>query len=493
MRAAALSPRERIAHLHRRLGFGAALEDVERGEREGIEAELRRLLSWEQIPDSTDAIHPFEFAFKPKEEAEPGAYRFRLWWLLGMVSGSRPLQEKLALFWHSHFAASDAKVEHGPAMLDYLLTLRREAGGTFPKLLRAMAKDPAVLRNLDLDRAVKSRPNENFAREVMELYTLGQGRGYEESDVKEVARALTGIGVTDMFYDSGKTNDERLLSLLKDGRPGLAYAEFPALRDAEPKTILGRQKDWRADEVLDTLANHPLTAERIVGKLWAFFAFADPEPKDLGPVIAVFRRTGGGIRETLEAIVRHPAFWSERCVRNLVGSPADLVIGTARKLRLGPIYLSMRAPDAKPTTPIPQPLLDELGYLAYLMERQGLNILYPPDVSGWKPDRAWATSAAMAERMRFGGVMMWKDDRPQAGVTRLQDLLRARAPGDEAEAAKFVLDALDAPPAPAIAAALTGLLKERTLKKAFAEPRVFAEVLYTAIRLLQASPAHQLI
>ncbi|MEI8282560.1 MAG: DUF1800 family protein, partial [Armatimonadota bacterium] len=160
----ALTVREKVAHLYRRFSFGGTLGEIEHGTAIGLDATIKALVDYDTVPGNYN-VHPFEFAWNVDEkmEAEPGTYRFRLWWIFAMASTNRPLQEKLALFWHSHFAVSEKKVENGPMMLDYMIVLRNGANGQFNDLLKSIAKLPAMMRYLDMERAFKGKASPRAA------------------------------------------------------------------------------------------------------------------------------------------------------------------------------------------------------------------------------------------------------------------------------------------------------------------------------------------
>jgi uncharacterized protein (DUF1800 family) len=416
-----LTEREKIAHLYRRFSFGGTVAEIDAGVAAGFEATLKQLVDYDTVP-SGFPVHPYEFFFKEKDEAEFGAYRLRTWWIAAMATTKRPLQEKLSLFWHSHFAVSDAKVEHAGFMTEYLQFIRKNANGKFGDLLKAMAKSPAMMRYLDMERAFKGRPNENFAREVMELFTMGIGN-YSETDVKEVARALTGWGFIDTFWEGGKDNTERLMTLYRDKRPSGAFCLMPSMRDSEPKTILGQTKDFDGDQVLDMLAIRPETALFICHKLWEFFGYTNPDEALVARLASVFTKTGGDIKQVMYAIARSPEFFSEACYLKHYKSPADFVIGSVRQMDLGNYLLTLRSKTASPTSPISQEINDQFGHMAYMMLQMGLDLCYPADVSGWKWGKEWASPSMMSKRMQFHGMMIWNDKGPYTAALNTQKMM----------------------------------------------------------------------
>jgi len=436
--ATLLTERQKIAHLYRRLGFGATPAELDAAEQDGLRKTIDKLIDFEPQAEPS----PYEFYWREKEEPDLGSYRTRVWWIHNMVTTKTPLREKLALFWHSHFAVSDNKVEDGPMMLAYLQTLRQHCAGSFPELLTAMAKEPAMMRYLDMERALRGRPNENFAREVMELFTLGIGN-YSEHDVKEVARALTGWGYLNTFYEMPGNNEQKLRDSIRDKRPFSTFLEMEAMRDNDNKTLFGETRDWKGVEVLAKLSTQPATAKHISRKMWQFFGYDDPDDAAVGKVADAFLRSKGDIRVALKALVKSPEFWSEKAVRNLTKSPVDFCIGIARAQGVGDTLAKFRDPKASVETPIPHQIMDNGGYLAYRMDRMGLNLLYPNDVSGWKWGRAWASPSAMAERNQYNGLMIWGQKGPEAGSLKPLEFVRSRGPQNAAGIADALCDLFD--------------------------------------------------
>lgn len=430
----ALTLRDKVAHLYRRFSFGGTMQEIEEGVAAGLDATIKKLVDYESVP-ANFTVHPYEFAWnEDNKEAEPHVYRYRLWWVLAMASSNRPLQEKLSLFWHSHFAVSDKKVENGPMMLDYLQVIRNGANGNFTDLLKNIAKLPAMMRYLDMERAFRGHPNENFAREVMELFTMGIGN-YSEKDVQEVSRALTGWGMLDTFYEGGKDNTERLMTIYRDKRSASTFCYMPSMRDSEPKTILGQTKDFSGDEVLELLAARPETARFICKKLWEFFAYDDPEESVLKSLSDSFVKSKGNIKQVMLTMAKTPEFFSDKCVLKGYKSPADFIVGTCRQMNLGTELLKMRPSGSNPTTPIPKIVMDQSGGMTYFMIRAGLDILYPEDVSGWKWGKNWINSSTMTIRMQWGGTMIWDSKGPWIAAKTTQAMMAAGAAKTPEEAA----------------------------------------------------------
>jgi len=437
--APTLTLRAKIAHLYRRLGLGATPQELDAGEKLGLEGTIKRLVDFPLTPD---LVSPYEFVWREKEDPDIGSWRFRTWWIHNMLTTEHPLQEKLAVFWHSHFAVSDTKVEDGLMMLGYLQALRKHGTGHFPTLLKAVSKEPAMMKYLDMERALRGRPNENFAREVLELFTLGIGN-YTEADVKETSRALTGWGYLNTFWEMPGSTEQKMKDALADSRPFSAFLSMPAMRDDRPKTVLGKTADFDGDGVLDHLASQHQTARFIVTKLWEFFAYPKPEVSVVDRLANVFFRSKGDIRKTMFALVRSPEFWSERAIRTMPKSPLDLCIGVARQQGIGEAMRAMRPKEADFRKMIPKRILDESGNLAYRMDRMGLTLLCPPDVSGWKWGEAWITPAGMAERYQFTGAMFWGEKGPDEGALNPLAFVKSKAPKDSLEIARALCELFD--------------------------------------------------
>ena len=205
----------------------------------------------------------------------------RTWWLEEMLQTRSPLTERMTLFWHNHFVSSQQKVRYTKLMYEQNVLLRRHAGGRFSDLLHAVSKDPAMVIYLDSASNRKGKPNENFAREVMELFTLGEGH-YTEADVREAARAFTGWSIDP---DSGD------------------FKWRPALHDDGTKTILGRSGNFDGDEVLDILLARPATAEFVVTKLWREFVSPEPDPAEVRRIAQKFQLSNYEIKVALRELL----------------------------------------------------------------------------------------------------------------------------------------------------------------------------------------------
>lgn len=490
----ALSDREKIAHLYRRFGFGASPKELEEGVKRGVDGVLRHLIDFQKVDEGFD-VSPFEFIWRDKpdmrgEMVDLSATHYRAWWVFRMLATQRPLQEKLTLFWHNHFAVGNDKVEDAPMMLQYLDVLRRNAVGKFETLLQAVSKNPAMMRYLDMTRAIKGRPNENFAREVMELFTLGIGN-YTERDVQEVSRALTGWGFVNTFNDvRGSTTDKMMASIDFD-RPFTAFAYMPDMRDTTPKTILGKTADFDGDSVLVMLATNPTTARRMVTLLWEFFAYEKPAAALVERLAGVWTKSGGDLRQVLFAIGRSPEFFSDTALRTMVKSPVDLCVGMARQMGVGESLMALRSPSATPKTMIPGKIRAQCAAIAQQMGRQGLSLFYPPDVSGWRWHAAWVSPAMMLERMKWRGALLYERGVDTGGRT-VFEYVKAKSPADGRGIAAAMAELFDLG-LPAAALDVVGQVFDAAggPTKVLATPAVFMQSYERAIRLMMAAPEAQ--
>ncbi|MDR3638296.1 MAG: DUF1800 domain-containing protein [Isosphaeraceae bacterium] len=380
----------RVAHLHRRAGFAAPWTTLERDLRDGPAASITRLLDGEaQTPDGKPAAAFEALLDDMGRQLAPAAVLPRLQgiWLYRMIFTAHPLRERMTLFWHNHFATSNAKVQNPALMQRQNDLFRTHALGDFEALVAAVGKDPAMLIWLDSTANRKARPNENYAREVMELFTLGRGR-YSEQDIQEAARAFTGwFVVRDRFQ------------------------EIVAQHDDGPKTILGRTGRFDGDDVPPLLLDQPACAEFLCGKLIRYFITeVDPvTPELIAPLARRFRESRYNVRSVVETILRSQLFHDPALRRRRVKCPVEHTIGTIRALEV-----------FRPTV--------QADTLAEACGRMGQNLYAPPSVAGWEWGAAWANSTTMLARTNF--VLSLLADKERASVPALK------------QGAKFLVDLL---------------------------------------------------
>ena len=398
-----LTDRQKIGHLLRRFGFGASTWEMEEFEPLGVRGTIDRLLDWGEAKDIGD---PLQFAFKKDEDAEPGGYRFRLWWVMQMVVTKHPLREKLALFWHDHFAVNEEDVQHGMAMLDYLERIRRNPAGKFGEILDMVVKSPAVMRQLNVEMISRAVPNENFARELLELYTLGEGNGYTERDIKELAKALTGWAHHDVYWRMGETNNARLQYMRKFDTPGVFYIVAPEVKIPGSKTVLGKQVET-GDDVIKMLSHHPQTARYICTKLWSWFGYKNPESKVVDRLAKRFLDTDGDIKLVLKEMAEMDEFYSDRSYRSLIKNPVDYVVGICRAQNAGPRLLKDFKSNVNYDIPMEQGVMDGCNGAMYFISECGMNIFYPQTVAGWDWHEGWTSTNMLLRRRQFSGIQTW--------------------------------------------------------------------------------------
>lgn len=485
-----MTTREKIAHLTRRFGFGCTPAELDAYEKKGLEGTIEALIEFEKTP-ADFPFDPWEFAFYGQKEVALDPGRFLGWWCMRMVLTQRPLEEKLTVFWHDHFAISGSKVEFGPLMLRNNQTLRALGIGKFKDLLAAMAQDPAMILWLDCDSNVKGAPNENYAREVMELFSLGVGH-YTEKDVQEAARAFTGWGLRYAVTDANKTPlYEQAINAVKANRPLITSAYSPELHDDGPKTILGQSAnfDWQSASAM--LAGRPEAARLITTKLWEFFAYSKPEVEVVDRLAQTFRASDGSIRAVLYAIARSPEFYSEKCVRKLVKSPVDFVIPIVRQLNARAIMMGFRKKDSQPWTPVANEIAGVAGLCAGSMLKMGMLLFYPPNVAGWDWGTAWITTDSMSERLKFADVLFQTaPDRAVAELVRMQMLMAGKGQSEE-DVISWLATGFDVPLDPAKKAVLLEAFRKNGGTESIKDKMAASKSLGTVVRLMFGMPEFQ--
>jgi uncharacterized protein (DUF1800 family) len=367
--ATALGP-DNARHLLNRTGFGASLAEVDAYARLTRAEATERLLSVRggALPEPDWVHEPYfppgrlasldaETRTRVVAERNARSIALREWWLRQMLVTPDPLRERMTLFWHNHFVSGMQKVLSPQLMYRQNLLLREHALGNFGALLHAVARDPAMLRYLDAAFNRKGRPNENFARELMELFTLGEGH-YSEQDVKEVARAFTGW------------------SLDAQGR----FVFRPELHDDGPKTVLGRQGRFGGEQVLDLLLERPETATLIARKLWLEFVSPQPPAAEVERIAAALRDSGYDIRAALRVLFNGEAFYAPAHRGVLVKSPVDLVVGTLRQFEF-------EVPDVLP--------------FVFATGQFGQVLFAPPNVKGWPGGELWINATTLLQRKQL--------------------------------------------------------------------------------------------
>jgi uncharacterized protein (DUF1800 family) len=356
-----------------RTGFGATPAEIAAFAPLSRRTAVERLLAGTVVHATTPApsgLSDVDALARPSRDAsdaERQAFRraqvkeglaLRAWWLREMLVTPSPLSERMTLFWHDHFATSQRKVRLAALMYRQNATLRANAVGNFAVLLHAVARDPAMMIWLDTVQNRRGHPNENFAREVMELFTLGEGH-YGEQDVQEAARAFTGWSID---RDSG------------------AFAFRPRLHDNGMKTVLGHTGNFDGDGVLDLILRDPRTAQLITEALWREFVSPDPDPQAVARIAAHFRASGYDIKTALRELFNDDAMYAAATRGVQVKSPVDLVVGTLHTLGVVP---------------------DNLLPYAAACAGMGQNLFAPPNVRGWPGGDAWINTGTLLARKQF--------------------------------------------------------------------------------------------
>jgi uncharacterized protein (DUF1800 family) len=296
-------------------------------------------------------------AFRQRRLAE--ALQLVGWWYREMATTPSPLTERMTLFWHNHFTSAFRKVRAPILLYRQNVVLRQHAVGNFSKLLHAMAADPAMIVYLDSLQNRGGQPNENFARELLELFTLGEGQGYSETDIKEAARAFTGWGL-----ERG-TGEFRFRTQLHD--------------DGE-KTFLGRTGRFNGTDIIAIVLRRPRVAEYIAEKAWREFISEAPDPAEIKRIGAAFRASGYEVKTLLEELLLSPHFWAAENRGRLVRSPVELIVGTLRQFDL------------------PQP---DDRILVMLGRALGQEIFNPPNVKGWPGGQEWIKADTLLVRLQL--------------------------------------------------------------------------------------------
>jgi uncharacterized protein (DUF1800 family) len=376
------------AHLLNRAGFGGTPAEIDRLAALNPEAAVNSLVDFEKIPDptpnpewakpdptrATRLMAAQQAAPEVRQQMQQDEQRkqrqnlvdLKHWWLQRMATGPRPLQEKMTLFWHGHFATSMEKVRDAYLMWQQNEVFRQHATGNWLEMLVAVAKDPAMLVWLDQAQSRKEHPNENFAREVMELFTLGEGH-YSEKDITEAARALTGWS-----YD----------------RLDQEFIERPRTHDAGEKTFLGRTGNLSGPDVLETIVAQPQAARFITAKIWNFFAGEEPSEALTTALAGVFRTAGNHFKPLLTAMFLSEEFYADSIIRNQVKSPVQWLVGSVRVLERD----------------LPGPFI-----CAGLTKNLGQDLFAPPNVKGWDGGLSWITTNNLLARYNEAAILVQGD------------------------------------------------------------------------------------
>ncbi len=394
---------KKVGHLYRRAALGASWPELEAGLRMGPAPAVEVLLQGGPQQEEFDQLTAPLAASIARSNNGP---QTRAWWLYRMVYSPHPLREKLTLFWHNHFATSNAKVNNARFMLGQYELMRRHALGSFRTLLQEMSKDPAMMVWLDTSLSKKGMPNENYARELMELFSLGIGH-YTEQDIREAARAFTGWEIRD------------------------SQAVFnSAQHDEGVKAVLGQTGNWTGADIVRICLEQQAAPQFLAGKLYRFLVSetVPATPELLEPLAQRFRKSDYDFGDLVRTVLRSNLFFAPQVYRTKVKAPVDFALGIIRALegRLG-------------TTA-----------LAAVLEDLGQNLFYPPSVKGWDGGQAWLNGQTLLFRQNLALALTSTQDNRFGRRTDPAALARKYGKMSDSEVVDFFLQLFlqgDVPPA----------------------------------------------
>lgn len=395
------------AHLLNRAGFGGTPAEIGELVKLGPEKAVARLVDFEKAgdawprpawaqpdPDRAEKLKRYRGAPEPQrrelrqaeqKQQRGHAQELVLDWLDRMARTPRPLQEKLVLFWHGHFATSIQKVRDPWLMFRQLETFRAHAAGNWPDLLVAVTRDPAMLIWLDQAQSRKEHPNENYAREVMELFALGEGN-YTEKDILETARALTGLTLDRVTQEPQWHRRQH---------------------DATTKTVLGRTADFGPDEVIRHIATRPQSARFLAQKLWSYFAGDVAVPELAAALAGEFERSGREFRPLLKKLFLAEEFYAPAVMGSQVKAPVVWLVMAVRQLQRD-------TPKVQAT--------------AAALRDLGQALLAPPNVKGWDGGITWINTASLTARQRYATLLvLGRDGLPDVAAGEKAERLRRLA------------------------------------------------------------------
>ncbi|HJN11200.1 MAG TPA: DUF1800 family protein [Pirellulaceae bacterium] len=356
-------------HLLVRAGFGGTTEQVAKLHAMGLHGAVDFLVDYRHRPATNIAFRgsPLErpealqaklgleareqYNYRRREEEDAQAAQLRRWWLKRMVESPRPLQEKLTMFWHGHFATQYSVVPNSFAFYRQNQMLREHAGDNFGSLLYGIVHDAVMIRYLDNNKNVKGHPNENLAREIMELFAMGVDQGYTENDIREAARALTGY--TFENYSA-------------------QFRFNHAQHDTGKKTIFGKTGNWTGDDLVKLILDQPATARFLGRRLFEFFAYREPSEETVDRLAAVLRANRYDLAPFLRHLFVSEEFYSTQAMGTQIKSPVQLVVGMLRDLGVKEI--------------VDYAALDEA------VQSAGQQLFEPPDVKGWRRGHSWISA-----------------------------------------------------------------------------------------------------
>jgi uncharacterized protein (DUF1800 family) len=395
-----------MAHLMRRAGFGAPYDELEARAARGYEATVEELLN----PEAQPALErDLMMRYKTEWVSQAGLEGQQEEWTYRMINTKRPLEEKMALFWHGVLCTGHAKCEYPKQQQMEFDMFRFKGLGSFQELLQSLARDPAMVFYLDNCMSHKGAINENWGRELLELFSLGVGmdgkENYSEDDVKEAARAFTGWTVTSA------------IPRYPYGRYETRFIYDPDDHDGEAKTFLGETGNFNGQDIVDIIVKQPGAARFVARHLYNFFvadepqvpAWKDTPPRDPEAIKMLedeYFRSNYNIGSMLRVLFNSDFFKNSRFTK--VKSPAETVVGTMRLV-------------GDFTTPKPG-----LNALTLNIRYMGQDLLNPPTVEGWHTGKEWIDSGTLVERINFTADQVGNTRLP--GVQAIINRLRAQGP-----------------------------------------------------------------
>lgn len=425
-------------HLLRRAGFGGSQALIDEYAGLDFTAAIDRLLNFSNVDNS--AMDSQISALGVDNPADPKD--IRALWLARMLYTARPLEEKMTLFWHNHFATAISKVNDAVAMQRQNDLFRTHAMDKFDTILKLVARDPAMLIWLDSDTNRKNQPNENWGRELMELFTMGIGN-YTEDDVKQGARAWTG------WFE----------------RQGAFYFNR-SQHDFGTKTYLGQTGNFNGDDIIDIIVKRPATANYITSKLIKWFVTDTPDPAMVQRISALYFSSGYSIGAMVEAILKSPEFLAAYRVQ--IKSPVDFTVGMLRSLEVQKI-------DSN---------------IAYVPAAMNMDLYNPPSVKGWDWGTAWISTGTYFARANMADRFALQANKNNPYYIDAMGLLKRANVSDAAGAVNFYLDLLcDGDVTDGTRSDLIGYLGSVDLSKDNTDSETKVRGL---IHLILASPAYQI-
>ena len=402
------------AHLFRRAGFGATRDELESYVAQGYEATVEQLLHPELAPAlDEDVLRRYQIDQNSLMLIESS----QAYWMYRIINTQRPLEEKMALFWHGLFATAYGKLNHAKAVVNQTNTFRRHGLGSFATLLLELSRDPAMIFWLDNKDNHKDAPNENFGRELLELFSMGIGN-YTEDDVKACARAFTGWTIANADYMSVRASRD---SIWPYGRLDWQFEYLPEDHDDGPKTFLGQTGAFNGEDIIDIICRQPATAWFVAQKLYCFFVSDTPNEASIQVLADEFQGSDGDIRSVMRSLFLSEFFQSDAVRLARVKSPTELVAGTAR------LTGNHRFPEWS------------IVNLAMDANFMGQEILNPPTVEGWHAGSEWIDTGNLVERVNSAALEI--SDVTQPGVRAILEGIRST--GAELSPAQFVDSCLE--------------------------------------------------